>query len=108
MIGQQLTEYLTIFAKLSGVPRRDVGEAVLALPGFQAETVKQGEEDAGTARFSGRSLDAIQQLRVAIGQWIDAKAPADRDVWHDPAPPNKPVSPIETRIVVRHAASAGG
>jgi hypothetical protein len=108
MIGQQLTEYLTIFAKLSGVSRRVVGEAVLALPGFQAETVKQGDEDAGTARFSGRSLDAIQRLRVAIGQWIDSKAPADRDVWHDPAPPNKPVSPIETRTVVRHAVSAGG
>ena len=108
MIGQQLTEYLTIFAKLSGVPRSDVGEAVLALPGFQAETVKQGDEDAGTARFSGRSLDAIQRLRVAIGQWIDAKAPADRDLWHDPAPPNKPVSPIETRTVIMHAPSTGG
>jgi hypothetical protein len=47
-------------------------------------------------------------LRVAIGQWIDAKAPADRDLWHDPAPPNKPVSPIETRTVIMHAPSTGG
>jgi hypothetical protein len=84
--GQQLVEYLTMFTALSGQSRAAVGAAVLAEPGLRPALEKKSEADAGTSLFGADAHRAIISLRQRLGEWLDKKAPAPRDRWHDPRP----------------------
>lgn len=95
--GQQLTEYLTMFTALSGGNRLDVGAAVLALPGLRAALEKKSEADAGDSLFGPEAGSTLTALRQRLGHWLDAKAPALRDRWHDPRP--QPRDPAAVRTI---------
>lgn len=84
--GQQLTEYLAMYAALSGHSRAAIGAAVLAEPGLHSTLEKKSEADAGTFRFGTEARDSLAALRRRVGFWLDARAPAERDRWHDPRP----------------------
>lgn len=85
--GQQLVEYLTMYCALSGESRANVGASVLAQPGLSASLQKKSETDAGGSLFSAEAHRSLTVLRQRLGAWLDAKAPAPRDRWHDPRPP---------------------
>ena len=84
--GQQLAEYLAIYAAASGQDRDTVGAAVLALPGLRAGTIKSYADDAGSSAFGGEAGRSVAELRLRLGTWLDAQAPAPRARWHDPRP----------------------
>ncbi len=84
--GQQLAEYLAIYAAASGQDRDAVGAAVLALPGLRAGTVKTYADDAGSSAFGDGAARSVAELRLRLGAWLDAQAPAPRARWHDPRP----------------------
>jgi hypothetical protein len=84
--GQQLVEYLTIYCAVSGESRDAVGAAVLAEPGLRATMRKTSEDDAGSSTFEPQTHRSLAALRHRFGTWLDARAPAPRDRWHDPRP----------------------
>jgi len=84
--GQQLVEYLTIYCAVAGESRDAVGAAVLAEPGLRATMRKTSEDDAGSSAFGPQTHRSLAALRHRIGSWLDARAPAPRDRWHDPRP----------------------
>lgn len=84
--GEQLVEYLTMYAELSGQSRAAVGAAVLAAPGLRPTLVKKSEADAGSSVFGEEAPRSLQSLRLRLGQWLDQHAPAPRNRWHDPRP----------------------
>ena len=84
--GQQLAEYLTIYAAASGQDRDAVGAAVLQLPGMRAGTVRTYADDAGSSAFGDGAARSVAELRLRLGAWLDAQAPAPRARWHDPRP----------------------
>ena len=84
--GQQLVEYLTQYGVVSGESRESVMAAVRAIPGLSATLVKKNEEDAGKSQFGNDTQPAFEALRMRLGAYLDAKAPAPRDRWHDPRP----------------------
>ncbi len=95
--GQQLTEYLTMFAQLSGQSRAAMGAALLAEPGLHAALEKKSEADAGDSLFSPEAQTTLTALRLRLGHWLDAKAPVARERWHDPRP--NPRDPAAVRTV---------
>jgi hypothetical protein len=84
--GEQLVEYLTMYAELSGQNRAAVGAAVLAESGLRPTVVKKSEADAGSSVFGDEAPRSLQNLRMRLGQWLDQRAPAPRNRWHDPRP----------------------
>ena len=84
--GQQLAEYLAIYSAASGQNRDAVGAAVLALPGLRAGTIKTYADDAGSSGFGDGAGRSLAELRLRLGTWLDAQAPAPRERWHDPRP----------------------
>jgi hypothetical protein len=84
--GQQLVEYLTQYCAVSGESREAVMAAVRATPGLSATLVKKNEEDAGKSQFGKDTQPAFEALRMRLGAYLDAKAPAPKDRWHDPRP----------------------
>jgi hypothetical protein len=84
--GQQLVEYLTLYAASSGQDRDGIGAAVLNLPGLRAGTTRTSNDDAGSSAFGTEAAVSINDLRRRLGTWLDARAPADRERWHDPRP----------------------
>lgn len=90
--GQQLVEYLTQYCAVSGESRESVMAAVRAIPGLSATLVKKNEEDAGKSQFGKDTPSAFEALRMRIGAYLDAKAPAPKDRWHDPRPKRPDVS----------------
>jgi hypothetical protein len=85
--GQQLVEYLTQYSALSGQGRKAVAKKVLELPGIQARTLKNSEDDAGNSAFGPEVHHTLSELRVALGQWLDSAPGTARERWHDPRPP---------------------
>jgi hypothetical protein len=59
---------------------------VLALPGLRAGTIKTYADDAGSSAFGGEAGRSVAELRLRLGAWLDAQAPAPRARWHDPRP----------------------
>jgi hypothetical protein len=86
LAGQQLVEYLTQYCAVSGQSRETVMAALRATEGFRATSVKKNEEDAGKSRFGADTQAALETLRLRLGVYLDAKAPAARRRWHDPRP----------------------
>mgnify|MGYP002362225008 FL=1 len=84
--GQQLVEYLTQYCAISGESRESVMAALRATPGLSATLVKKNEEDAGKSQFGKDTQPAFEALRMRLGAYLDAKAPAPKDRWHDPRP----------------------
>ena len=85
--GQQLAEYLTLYAAVAGEGRDPVGAAVLAKPGLRATLKKRSDADAGSSLFGPEAHASLVELRMALGQWLHARHPAPRDRWYDPRPP---------------------
>lgn len=85
--GQQLAEYLTLYAEIAGEGREPVGAAVLAKPGLRATLKKRSDADAGSSLFGPEAHASLVDLRMALGQWLHARHPAPRDRWYDPRPP---------------------
>ncbi|MBX7209679.1 MAG: DUF4091 domain-containing protein [Verrucomicrobiaceae bacterium] len=100
--GQQLVEYLEQYAAASNQPRASVMAAVRAIPGVRATLVKKSEEDAGRSLFGAETHAALATLRVRLGRWLDAKAPAPRESWHDPRP-RRPDATKARTITPMHA-----
>lgn len=98
--GQQLVEYLTMFTALSGESRESVAAAVMKEPGLHATTVKKNDDDAGKSAFGPEAHRSLTSLRMRLGQWLDAKAPAPRERWHDPRPGPRDASAVKDRKVV--------
>ncbi len=90
--GQQLVEYLTQYAAVSGQPRANVMAAVRGLPGFSAKLVKRSEEDAGKSQFGPDTHRAFTNLRLQLGHWLDSQSPAPRERWHDIRPKRPDIS----------------
>lgn len=84
--GQQLAEYLSLYAATSGQDRDAIGAAVLALPGLRAGTVKTYADDAGSSKFGDGAARSVAELRLRLGSWLDAKGPVPRARTHDPRP----------------------
>jgi hypothetical protein len=84
--GQQLVEYLTIYAELSGQNRSAVGATVLRDFELRAELKKVSEADAGSSLFPQSASRSLNDLRMRLGQWINDRYPAPRERWHDPRP----------------------
>jgi hypothetical protein len=59
---------------------------VLALPGLRAGTIKTYADDAGSSAFGDGAARSVAELRLRLGTWLDAQAPAPRARWHDPRP----------------------
>lgn len=85
--GQQLVEYLTMYCDVSGESRDAVGAAVLSEPGLTASTRMSSDDDAGASAFGADAHRSVTRLRERLGAWLDSKAPAARERWHDPRPP---------------------
>ncbi|NBX34885.1 hypothetical protein EBR16_05940, partial [bacterium] len=66
--------------------RDAIGAAVLSLPGLRAGTTRTSADDAGSSAFGPEAGASIGELRLRLGAWLDARAPAPRDRWHDPRP----------------------
>jgi hypothetical protein len=96
--GQQITEYLTMYCALAGEDREAVAAAVLAEPGLRAAMKKKSEADAGDSLFGAEAHRTLTTLRHRLGTWLDAKAPAPRERWHDPRP--APRDPAAVREIV--------
>ncbi len=78
---------LSAAAAAETVQDRDaVGAAVLALHGLRAGTIKTYDDDAGSSAFGDGAARSVAELRLRLGAWLDAKAPAPRARWHDPRP----------------------
>jgi hypothetical protein len=99
--GQQLVEYLAMYQALSGQDRTELGKTVLAEPGLLARLEKKSEADAGTSKFENSSAATLENLRLRLGFWLDAKAPANRERWHDPRPTPRDPAKVAERTVVR-------
>jgi hypothetical protein len=84
--GQQLVEYLTQYCAVSSESREAVMAALRATPSLSATLVKKNEEDAGKSQFGKDTQAAFEALRLRLGAYLDAKAPAPKDRWHDPRP----------------------
>lgn len=95
--GEQLVEYLTIYCALTGEDRDAVGDAVLAEPGMHATLKKKSEADAGDSLFGPEAHHTLTALRQRLGEWLNTKAPAPRDRWHDPRP--APQDPDKVRPI---------
>ncbi len=74
--GQQLVEYLMLYAKASGQPRRALEPAVKEFLGLQASLKKKNDDDAGTMEFGPGVAGKLGELRARLGAWLDAKKPA--------------------------------
>jgi hypothetical protein len=98
--GQQIVEYLTMFTELSGESRDSVAAAVLAEPGLRATTVKKNDDDAGKSAFGAEAHRSLTSLRLRLGHWLDAKAPAPRERWHDPRPKPHDAAAVKEPTVV--------
>lgn len=98
--GQQLAEYLTLYAALSGQTRAAVGAAVLAEPGLHSTLEKTSEADAGSFRYGPGTHHTLVTLRHRLGAWLDAQSPADRDHWHDPRPARHDPAAVPARTVL--------
>ena len=83
--GQQLVEYLTMYAALSGQSRESIGRALLE-SGLRATTVKKNEDDAGESAFPPDAGSRLGTLRQSLGTWLSQKSPPSRERWHDPRP----------------------
>jgi hypothetical protein len=99
--GQQLVEYLTMYAAASGQSREAVGLAVLDGYDLRARTVKKNEDDAGKSAFSERGLDGLRELRWRLGCWLDQKKPEAKPRWYDPRPPRCEVSGVRNIQAIR-------
>ena len=84
--GQQLVEYLTQYCAVSGESRASMMATLRAIPGLSATLVKKNEEDAGKSQFGKDTQPAFEALRMQLGAYLSAKAPAPKDRWHDPRP----------------------
>lgn len=84
--GQQLAEYLAQYCAVSGQSRDSVMATLRATPGLSATLVKKNEEDAGKSQFGKDTQPAFEALRLSLGSYLDAKAPAPKARWHDPRP----------------------
>jgi hypothetical protein len=84
--GQQLVEYLSQYAAVSGTNRESLMTTLRAIPGLSATLVKKNEEDAGKSQFTEETQSAFESLRTRLGTYLDAKAPASKDRWYDPRP----------------------
>ena len=84
--GQQLVEYLVQYCAVSGQSRDSIRAALRATPGLSATLVKKSEEDAGKSQFGKDTQPAFEALRLSLGAYLDAKAPAPKARWHDPRP----------------------
>jgi hypothetical protein len=84
--GEQLVEYLTMYATLSGQSRESVGAAVSAEPGLRPTLEKKSEADAGRSVFGDEAGRSLQKLKQRLGRWLDQQKPAPRERWHDPRP----------------------
>lgn len=82
--GQQLVEYLAIFAQLAGHDRRSVVEAIRRELGLEGLLKKTSEDDAGTMSYDRVSPESLERMRIRLGSWIAARKPADRDLWTTP------------------------
>ena len=94
--GQQLVEYLTQYAAASGESREGLMAAVRAIPGLSATLVKKNEEDAGKSQFGAATPPSFEALRMRLGTYLDARAPAPKDRWHDPRPARPEISKAKT------------
>jgi hypothetical protein len=103
--GQQVVEYLTLFARLSGQSRTSIGAAILEAPGLRGQVQKKSEADAGASLFGPDAPRSLRELRHRIGTWLDAQAPAPRERWHDPRP--KRFDPAHVREISPLPAPAG-
>lgn len=92
--GQQLVEYLTMYAELSGQTRATIGATVLGEAGLNATLQKKNETDAGGSLFGPDAHRSLTTLRLRLGAWLNAKSPTPRDRWHDPRPPVRDVSSL--------------
>jgi hypothetical protein len=79
--GQQLVEYLVIFAQLAGHDRRSVAEAVQRELALEGLLEKPSDDDAGTMRYDRLTPESLERLRQRLGAWIAARKPADREAW---------------------------
>jgi hypothetical protein len=93
--GQQIVEYLTMYCALSGEDRDSVGAAVLAEPGMRASLRKKSEIDAGDSIFGAEANRTLASVRLRLGAWLSAKAPAPRERWHDPRPAIRDVATVK-------------
>ena len=98
--GQQLTEYLTIYAAVSGQSRAAIGAALLAERGLRPSLEKRSEADAGTSQFGADTRAILAALRQRLGTWLDTQAPAPRDRWHDPRPPSRHPEGVDTIVAL--------
>lgn len=68
--GEQLVEYLEAFRVAHDLSQRDMGAIVLKEFGLAGKTLKRNEEDAGSVQFDAQTLDQLNALRWALGEYL--------------------------------------
>ncbi len=102
--GQQDVEYLVILAAATGASRAEVGRLAIEELGLAAETVRGGDEDAGTVRFADLPPEALWALRVRVGATLDRLAPPARRRWVELRTPRRDPAALARQ---RHFAETG-
>ena len=74
-----------------------VGRTVLEEPGLRPTLEKKSEADAGRSVYGEAAGDSLRKLRLRLGHWLDQRAPAPKDRWHDPRP--APGAPEKARSI---------
>ena len=92
--GQQDVEYLTMLQQTLGVPRFAVASAVRGSLKLSATVEKKNEDDAGLVDYRDVDAGALWELRMRIGQLLDAASPPARRQWIDFRPPVRDVSKL--------------
>ena len=74
--GQQLVEYLTLFAKIYDLPHHTVVKWLRSQVSLDGHVDKQSERDAGTIALNNVTPADLRALRWQLGEMISAKSPS--------------------------------
>jgi hypothetical protein len=73
--GQQLVEYLTCYAQVTGQTRESLATAVSELLNLRPDMKKKNADDAGTLEYSAEIANRLIDLRQRLGHFLSEKHP---------------------------------
>jgi hypothetical protein len=101
--GQQLTEYLTIYSKLSGINRDAIGKQLLGEYHVSGELIQVNEQDAGRSEYQQANASSALEIRQRLAGWLDDKQAPSRESWYNP----RPRQPKSDQVISRQALQLG-
>lgn len=102
-VGQQIVEYLTLFALEHHLPRYVLSGWLHGVIDLRGAVVKGSQSDAGTFRADGASAEALWEARLRLGAALSAAAPPYRREL-----PRGEIPPWDERNVTNRAPLSAG